>query len=425
MAKGIVDRTLQGLITSPPDHRVEIPDGTVDGLSVRVGPGGKPTWAFRFRVTGDGGVTAAGTPLKGRRYYRINLGRYPSVSIRAAREKAAKYFAMAERGENPADEFAENAINGRDTVSTLVADYLAHAKATMRSWRHAQYYFDKHFIPAWGDRPAGKITSRDAASVIAAAIKGNVGGEPGPKPLYGAGSEVRKWGSMLFAWALRQRRVKQNPFDGVAGPRLRPRQRFLTMPEARAVWNAAEELPCPWRHAIQLLMLTACREGEICRARKAWLDRDEATLHIPATHYKTGRGFIVPVTTAAQNIIDSLPQDGGEFLLSTTDGRKPISGVPRKVLDQVHKHAEAILGRPIEHFRLHDLRRTARTHFSRLGTSEVVGELLLGHVLRGVQGTYNVYDFSTEKRHALELWSQELAERSFNGRENRLVACPH
>ena len=39
----------------------------------------------------------------------------------------------------------------------------------------------------------------------------------------------------------------------------------------------------------------------------------------------------------------------------------------------------------------------------------VVRELVLGHALRGVAGTYNVYDFETEKRDALILWSEELA----------------
>jgi hypothetical protein len=43
-----------------------------------------------------------------------------------------------------------------------------------------------------------------------------------------------------------------------------------------------------------------------------------------------------------------------------------------------------------------------------LKVPEVVGELILGHALRGVAGTYNVYDFESEKREGLESWTFEL-----------------
>ena len=89
-------------------------------------------------------------------------------------------------------------------------------------------------------------------------------------------------------------------------------------------------------------------------------------------------------------------------------GIKPIWGIPRKVVNELHKHAELILGKNAEHFVIHDLRRTVRTHLSRLRVPEVVGELVLGHALRGIAGTYNIYDFEAEKREALEYWSKEI-----------------
>ena len=35
--------------------------------------------------------------------------------------------------------------------------------------------------------------------------------------------------------------------------------------------------------------------------------------------------------------------DGGDFMLSTTNGEKPIAGIARKTLDKLHKEAENIL----------------------------------------------------------------------------------
>jgi integrase len=81
------------------------------------------------------------------------------------------------------------------------------------------------------------------------------------------------------------------------------------------------------------------------------------------------------------------------------------------VVDQLHQTAERLLAGQIEHFVIHDLRRTVRTHLSPLKVPEVVGELILGHALRGIVGTYNVYDFEAEKRDALQVWSKELIKK--------------
>ena len=95
-------------------------------------------------------------------------------------------------------------------------------------------------------------------------------------------------------------------------------------------------------------------------------------------------------------------------MLTTTNGEKAIAGVARKTLNLLQLKAEKILGVPMKRFSLHDLRRTVRTHLSRLGISEVVAELVLGHALKGLQARYNVYGFAPEKRAALEKWAQEL-----------------
>ena len=51
---------------------------------------------------------------------------------------------------------------------------------------------------------------------------------------------------------------------------------------------------------------------------------------------------------------------------------------------------------------LHDLRRTARSLMSRAGVPSEHAERCLGHVLRGVEGTYNRYDYYEEKKLAFE-----------------------
>ena len=50
---------------------------------------------------------------------------------------------------------------------------------------------------------------------------------------------------------------------------------------------------------------------------------------------------------------------------------------------------------------IHDLRRTARSLMARAGVKSFIAERVLGHILRGVEGTYDRHDYGPEKADAL------------------------
>jgi len=74
--------------------------------------------------------------------------------------------------------------------------------------------------------------------------------------------------------------------------------------------------------------------------------------------------------------------------------------------DQVRSfaNAKAALDRaaPIGAWRLHDLRRTARSLMSRAGVLPHISERVLGHAQQGVEGIYDRHSYSEEKAHALK-----------------------
>jgi integrase len=73
----------------------------------------------------------------------------------------------------------------------------------------------------------------------------------------------------------------------------------------------------------------------------------------------------------------------------------------------------------VEHFTLHDLRRTAATGMQRLGVALPVVEAVLNHVSgsrAGVAGVYQRHHYTDEKRHALNAWAAEI-ERIVAGRK--------
>jgi len=64
--------------------------------------------------------------------------------------------------------------------------------------------------------------------------------------------------------------------------------------------------------------------------------------------------------------------------------------------------------KPLPRWTLHDIRRTCRTIMSE-ETRDDIAERVLGHVIGGVKGTYNRYDYAREKRTALENLAMRLA----------------
>ena len=62
----------------------------------------------------------------------------------------------------------------------------------------------------------------------------------------------------------------------------------------------------------------------------------------------------------------------------------------------------------VEHFTVHDMRRTARTHMAALGVDRFVAERALNPKVRDVEGIYNQYDYFDERKDALSRWAMLL-----------------
>jgi len=412
--KSLTDVALRALMKSPPNRQVDVADVAIPGLAARVTPNGRVTWSLRLRVAGEGGQSPRGHRAKGQQY-RLTLGTYPGLSIKEARAKAGDFLAQAENGEHPVRALERKAVDRHQTVERVAETFLSEYGVHLRSLPNAKSLLRGYIIPEWGQLPVDSIDERDVAHLLSKVAKGKPDSETGklvPRP--GAAAETRKWGSILYAWAVRSGYAAHNPFEKAKNPvRSKPRQRFLDIGEARAVWKATAELISPWCELLQLLLLTGCRHREIAHARWAWIDLSEARMVVPASMYKTARPFLVALPDKAVSILRIIPKGKeGDCIFSTTSGELPVWSVPRKIIDDLHAAAEMVIGRKIEHFVVHDFRRTVRTHLARLRVPEVVGELVLGHALKGISATYNIYDFEREKKAALNQWVSELRANS-------------
>jgi integrase len=163
---------------------------------------------------------------------------------------------------------------------------------------------------------------------------------------------------------------------------------------------------------VQLLLLTACRRDEWASARISWIDTEQALMVIPAGAYKSDHVHVVPLVSQAMEILKRIPKPKqGDYLLSSTDGRAPIQGVPKYFRTRL---PDAILALTREKFAKkfssHDLRRTVATRLAEsLGdASDKLVKRVLGHSDGSVTAIYNRYGYVKEMRKALEQWANDL-----------------
>src|SRR5262249_28190257 len=147
-------------------------------------------------------------------------------------------------------------------------------------------------------------------------------------------------------------------------------------------------------------LLSALGRGELAqieRARDVLADR----IVVRPEHSKTGNPHMVPLTPLMREVIADEPITTSALLFPSpvTCGR--ITGWPERVANL--RQATGV------DFRLHDLRRAARTLMSKLGVAEDIAELAIGHVRADLIARYNKDDAWTGRRDAFERVSAHVA----------------
>jgi integrase len=158
-----------------------------------------------------------------------------------------------------------------------------------------------------------------------------------------------------------------------------------------------------------MLLLTAQRHSEVARMSHGEIDA-EGIWTIPAERYKTKRPNYVPLSRAALALIERQPKFNDCQYVFPTRAKTPYSrsGKSKAKLDKAVfavMKAQAKKGAKVElipNWALHDLRRTAKTLMVRAGVRPDISERVLGHVIAGVEGTYDRHSYADEKRDALE-----------------------
>jgi integrase len=220
-----------------------------------------------------------------------------------------------------------------------------------------------------------------------------------------------------FRWALSENLVESDPTAGVRNPNdnKRERERVLSETEIRALWKVCDGIGYPYGQLIQLLILTGQRLREV--AEMPWgeldLDPDNRVWHLPSERAKNGNAHDIHLSDLALEIIAKLPRFARagktSFVFSVT-GAHAIStfSYHKRQIDQ---RLQAVLGKKVEPWTLHDLRRTCATGMAELGIAPHVLDRVLNHVsgtIKGVARIYNRSQYSIERKAALDAWGRHV-----------------
>lgn len=387
-------------------------DEEVAGFGLKITPAGSKVYVFDFRM---GGRSA---PKQ-----RITIGRHGAWTPTEARAEAKRLRRMVDTGVDPraAEMQRQNdhlTLEVGAVIERFIAEYLT------ERWKGgaelAAGILRRRVVPAWRGRNVKSLGRSDIA-VLMSSLNAT------PALRRNCFAVVRR----MFRWAVDQGLLDSSPVRDIEPPPAPvSRDRVLTDVEIVRVWSGASRLGYPFEPFFKVLLLTGQRREEVAGMTWRELDRDSRLWTIPAARTKNGVLSDIPLSTAAIQVLDDVaglregasdtwPTSGFVF---STNGRTSVSGFSRakRRLDAILDGAETpdtqVPGhgglKPLDPWRIHDLRRTVATGLQRLGVRLEVTETVLNHISgsrSGIAGVYQRHDFRDEKRDALDRWSAHVA----------------
>jgi integrase len=286
----------------------------------------------------------------------------------------------------------------------IAEEYLKRESSRVRSMDQRRAILNRLVYPEIGDKVAVKLKRSDIVALL-----DKVEDEHGAAMADGTLMVVRR----ICNWhAARDDDFRSPIVRGMSRGETEGRKRVLLDDELRTLWRTTGDIIdnsdaeprgiVMFAYLLRFLLLTATR-----RTESAWMDRAELAAGdwlIPAMRMKNKRDFLVPLSAAALELLDAIPVIGDEQRgpVFTTDGNRPIHA-----FDQFKKAFDKRCS--VTGWTIHDLRRTARSLMSRAGVDPDHAERTLSHVIGGIRGIYDRYEFQREKKAALEALATQIA----------------
>ena len=359
-----------------------------NGLYLFVQPSGTRIWIQRLLVRG--------------RRRELGLGSLVLVPLAEAREKALVNRKLARQGGDPLWE--KRRTQAVPTFAEAAMRVLEQKRAGWRNPRHSREWISslrRFAFPRIGKMPVSEVTSADVLEILT--------------PLWHRKVEtarrVRQRLRAVLEWAVAMEFRIDNPCDRI-GPVLGPQQdvtehmQALPHREVAAVIRTVRVSPAlpAARLALEFLVLTAARWGEVRWAEWEEIDRSGRVWIVPARRAKTNRRHRVPLCGRALEILEAaqaLGEGAGPLVFTHGGGRPMHDSQVRRLLREL-----GIAAVP------HGFRSSFRDWAGEeTDHPREVIEAALAHVVRNrVEAAYARSDLFDRRRLLMDDWARYLAQ---------------
>ena len=356
------------------------------GLYLNVTASGTKSWLFMW-VSGGG------------RRREMGLGSYRSVSLSSARLKAAECRAVVAAGGDP---IATRAKLAEPTFGECADAFLAYMESSWRNEKHRQQWRMTLSVYARSLRPkkVSAVTTEDVLECLlpiwrtkpetASRLRGRI-----ERVLDFAKARGWRSGEDPALWRGHLRNIL--PARNRLSIRHQPAMPYEEVPFLMNRLDGSQAIAA---RALQFLVLTAGRSGEVYGARWTEIDQGRGVWVIPPARMKAGREHRVPLSRQALSIISRLHdfQGASDFVFP---GQKPERDLSSSAMDMLLRRMD--LGA----YTVHGFRSAFRdwagdeTSFPR-----EIAELALAHrVGDATERAYRRADAIERRRMLMQAWA--------------------
>jgi integrase len=353
-------------------------------LALRLSYSGSKTWRVLYYVNGQPRTKT--------------LGKFPKIGVSEAYELARKFDPKSAEKKAKAGSF-------RDVAESFVANYVSGLDrkdgTPLRTQKEIKRCLQKYVYPTFGARPFVEIRRSDVME-----LRDHIGKKHGPRQA----NVVLTILSKLMNWKALRDEDYSSPMVRGMKYESKARERKLSDDELRLVWNACEGT---FGDIVKMLLLTAQRREKVGKMK--WSDIRNGVWQIPQESREKSVPGALKLPQLTLDILAAREHvEGNDYVFA---GR--VNGQPFNSYSQGKAELAKKLPKDMPQWQLHDLRRTARSLMSRARVPPHSAERVLGHTIKGVEGTYDRHAYFDEKAHALEALATQV-QRIINPRDDNV-----
>lgn len=380
-----------------------------DAMGVRITPKGKIVFQLRYRYNG--------------KQCRLDLGSYPNLSLKNARQESDRLRSELEKGYDPKQVRLKEKVSIRDAYIFETLFYEWHEKFCIpnkASESEIRRSFEIYVLPNLGKQNSDDISAYQWISLLEGVAKNS--------PSIAA--RILLNANQCLKWGQKRGLITNNHLINISVKHdLRiekgMRERTLTDDDIYLSWYALERTRMTYKNKVflTLLLIYGCRVGELKNAKKTDFDFKTMIWTVPPENHKTGKKtkkpIIRPITESIKPYLTQAMElsEGSEYLFTADGNDRPLGEtshltMPNNIFQWLKRHKNI----DMEHWSVHDLRRTMRTNMSTIAQPHIC-EIMLGHALPKIWGTYDKHDYLDDQAIAYEEWLKRL-RKIWGGRED-------